>query len=47
MVTHNIDLIERTDCTILEIDDKKLVVHPDLDNYYDKVMEEIYGSDED
>jgi len=40
MVTHNIELIERTDAQILEVENG-YCTFTDFDTYYDKVLEEI------
>lgn len=46
MITHNIDLIERTDCELLELEDKKLY-KTDIEEYQQDILEEIYGNDND
>ena len=40
MITHNIDLIQKTDAILLELKDQELI-KMDFDDYYDKVLEEI------
>lgn len=43
MITHNIDVIEKTESIIYELVDNQLV-KTDFDTYYNKVLEEIEGN---
>ena len=40
LVTHDIDLIEETECILLKVEDQKLI-KTDFDTYYSEILEEI------
>jgi hypothetical protein len=42
MITHNIDLIKRSKCELLELEDTELY-KTDIEEYQQDILEEIYG----